>query len=211
MSTTTSASTGLTGIFAKFVARYLVRWIKKTVGTGGPERPALSATPSQVTGRPERDRSREDFGEHTGSQGGRAFEDPGTARAIRGDDYGAHRGVLADRPYRHRGAEERRAAMWTGDELAQQREALRSAPSEVLRDFGLGDEQVHQCRAGRVPPGHQVDEVAGNWILFTNSPENQLLTNSFHDQLLDIRIGETRILRIPFGGNHVVLVLGAAS
>ncbi|GAB3817537.1 hypothetical protein GCM10028820_18660 [Tessaracoccus terricola] len=249
MSTTTSTSTSLSGIFAKFVAKFLVKWIKKTFGIGQADRsPALTATPSQVTGRPERDRSRENFGAHTGSQGARAdesptaaealqgddygahsgsqdaraFEDPGTAQAIRGDDYGAHRGVLQERPYQHLSPEQRRAAMWTGGDLERQREVLRQADPQVLRDYGLNDKQVSQCRNGRVPSGHVIDQVATNgmarvdlsqqnWVLSPTSPENQLLANSFHNQLIDIRIGETRILSVPLGGNNVVLVLGAAS
>lgn len=243
MSTTTSTSTSLSGIFAKFVAKFLVKWIKKTLGIGQADtRPALSPTPSQVTGRPERDRSRENFGAHTGSQGaradespapaqalqgddygshtgsagGRAFEDPGTAQAIQGDDYGAHRGVLQDRPYRALSPEERRAAMWTGGDLEQQRQVLRNADSGVLREFGLNDHQVSQCQHGRVPSGHVVDRVPTggsqqSWVLSPITPENQLLSNSFHNQLIDIRIGETRILGIPFNGSHVVLVLGVAS
>lgn len=212
VSTTASTSTGLSGIFAKFVARFLVKWIKKTLGAGSaPSGPALTGTPSQVAGRPERDRSREDFGQHTGATGGRAFEDPGEARAIRGDDYGAHRGVLQDRPYRHLTPEQRRAAIWTGDDLQQQREALRRADPEVLRDHGLNDKQVAQCQQGRVPSGHLVDRIATNWVLLRTTPENQLLANSLHSQLVDIRVGETRILAIGSDGTHVVLVLGAAS
>lgn len=225
VSNTTSTSTSLSGIFAKFVARFFVKWIKKGLGIGQADHgPALSSTPSQVTGRPERDRAREGFGEHTGPQGERAFEDPGTVHAIQGDDYGAHRGVLEDRPYLHQSPEERRASMWTGVDLEQQREVLRGTDPEVLREFGLGEKQVSQCQHGRVPSGHVMDKVATNgmlrptggfpqqnWVLSPITPENQLLSNSFHNQLIDIRIGETRILSVPFNGSNVVLVLGAAS
>lgn len=247
----TTTSTSLSGIFAKFVAKFLVKWIKKTLGIGQADaRPALSPTPSQVTGRPDRDRARENLGQHTGSQGPRpdespepagalqgddygthtgapgerAFEDPGTAQAIQGDDYGAHRGVLEDRPYRHESPEARRASMWTGGDLERQREVLRGADPDVLREFGMGDKQVSQCQNGRVPSGHVLDKVATNtmlrlpdglpqqnWVLSPVSPENQLLSNSFHNQLIDIRIGETRILSVPFNGTNVVLVLGGAS
>lgn len=221
--TTSSTSTSLSGIFAKFVAKFLVKWVKKTLGIGQAERgPALTSTPSEVTGRPERDRSRENFGAHTGSGGARAFDDPGEARTIQGDDYGAHRGTLEDRPYRHLSPEERRAALWSGGDLDQQRQVLRGTDPGVLREYGLNDKQVEQCRHGRVPSGHLMDRVATNgrgetdlsqqnWVMSPITPESQLLTNSFHNQVLDIRIGETRILAIPTGGSHVVLVMGAAA
>lgn len=95
---TTSSGTSLSGIFAKFVAQFLVKWVKRTLGIGAaPQRPALSATPSDVSGRPERDRSRETFGAHTGVTSPRASEMPQAAQALQGDDYGAHSGSAGPR------------------------------------------------------------------------------------------------------------------
>lgn len=92
----TAAGSSLSGIFAKHVARFLVSWAKQTLGPDqtSPD-PALRRTPSAVEGRPERDRSRETFGAHAGSQGARASEAPAPAQALQGSDYGAHRGVQA--------------------------------------------------------------------------------------------------------------------
>ncbi|AQP47828.1 hypothetical protein BW730_10310 [Tessaracoccus aquimaris] len=92
----TSSSQG-SGIFAKLVAKFLVKWIKKTRSDKGSSAPALSAAPPQVEGRPERDRSRETIGAHTGSSGPRASEAPAPAAALQGGTYGTHAGSTGPR------------------------------------------------------------------------------------------------------------------
>ena len=96
-SVSTSGSMGSTGLFAKMVAKFLVKWVKKTLNKKrGSAQPALSATPSTVTGRPERDRSRENYGQHTGSQGPRDRVTNQTT-TLQGDDYGQHTGSSGPR------------------------------------------------------------------------------------------------------------------
>ena len=87
---------GSSGIFAKLVAKFLVKWIKKTRDKGS-NTPALSAAPPQIEGRPERDRSRETIGAHTGSSGPRASEAPAPAAALQGGTYGTHAGSSGPR------------------------------------------------------------------------------------------------------------------
>lgn len=218
---TTSSASSLSGIFAKFVAKFLVNWVKKTLGTSqASPQPALSSTPSEVSGRPQRDRGHEAFGEHTGSSGARADESPAAAQAIVGDDYGAHRGChvapMPERTHTAMDAEMRRAAIWSANTHAEGREALRSAPESTLREYGMTDRQVDQCHRGRVPQGHLLDRVASNsnggaWVLSPLSPESQVQVNSLHQQVIDIRIGDVRILSLPQGESSMVLVLGPSS
>ncbi len=95
----TSSQMGTTGIFAKMVAKFLVKWIKKTMnkGSGSQPTPALSAVPSEVAGRPDRDRAHENLGAHTGYTGPRASEMPQQATALQGGTYGTHAGSSGPR------------------------------------------------------------------------------------------------------------------
>lgn len=70
----TAAGSSLSGIFATYVARFLVSWAKQTLGPDQtPSGPALSPTPTAVEGRPERDRSRETYGAHRGVEAVRGY------------------------------------------------------------------------------------------------------------------------------------------
>lgn len=184
-----STQLGGTGLFAKMVAKFLVKWIKKTLGLDkGRSVPALSATPSTVEGRPDRDRSRENFGEHRGSEGARANESPQAAQALQGGSfgahtggqgpraseapaaapalqggtYGAHRGTTIQRPtslpYDQRDIDRRLAAMWTNDSRQRRSAALMSAEPAVLREAGLNNRQIEQAGRGRIPSGYQLSE-----------------------------------------------------
>lgn len=184
----TSSLQGSSGIFAKMVAKFLVKWIKKTRKSSSA--PALTAAPSDVTGRPERDRAHEGYGTHAGStgpraqalpeqatalQGGtygshagstgpRAQAAPESVSALQGGNYGAHQGVtrtatVSTASYDPADVERKLAAMWNTGEKTARRDALRSADADTLRQAGMNQTQVAQAGQGRVPAGYQMQQV----------------------------------------------------
>lgn len=206
----TQASGG-TGIFAKLVAQFLVKWIKKTRDAKRGEQPALSATPSPLTGpRPDRDRSRENFGEHTGSQGVRAAgaaasaqtvqggtygehgggqgvrasEAPPAAQAVQGGTYGQHAGtgggVATAGPARPNAYTAGQRPSWT--ELVRQeiRRALQNLAQQVLRELGLSDRQLAQANSGHVPSGQQLSPAGQGQWQMTPTSPESQLATNAH-------------------------------
>ena len=218
----TSSQTSGTGIFAKLVAKFLVKWVKKSVSRrGSAQQPALSSTPSTVTGRPDRDRSRETFGDHTGSSGPREQTHQAPVTAIQGDDYGAHRGTsgttvtTADSTvYDPAGLDRRLAAMWAPAERDQRGEALRGADPATLREAGLSDRQVAQAGAGRVPSGYQLERVPASgdgdpqYRLTPVSEQGQHNCHHVNREIFSLQIGDTTVISFPIGGRQITVVLG---
>ncbi len=212
-----------TGIFAKLVAGFLVKWIKKTHDGGPSLMPALSATPTDVTGRPERDRSRETAGAHTGAAGPRASGMPAPVSALHGDDYGAHRGASArvcacdTATYDPVGVERRLAAMWDREQRRARRDALRAADPDTLRKAGLTDCQVRQAGQGRVPQGYQLEQTPGTggspaqYQLSPTSAQGQCNCNAVNDSISVSRFGAVTVISLPVGGRQVTIVLGGGA
>lgn len=216
-----STQLGGTGLFAKMVAKFLVKWIKKTLGLDtGRVVPALSAAPSTVDGRPERDRTRETFGEHRGSTGARANEGPAPAQALQGGGYGAHRGAAVERAstlaYDPRDVERRMANLWTHDERSRRRAALRSVEPGVLREAGLSPRQIDQAGRGRVPSGYQLCESTGpsqqpRYELAPVSQQSQHNCNCANGQIVNLQFGDVSVISLPIGGEQVTVVFGGAA
>lgn len=230
----TQASGG-TGIFAKLVAQFLVKWIKKTRDSKRGEQPALSATPSPLTGpRPDRDRSRENFGEHTGSQGVRAAgaaaqgqavqggtygehggsqgvrasESAPNVHAVQGGTYGQHQGVSTAGPARPQSYTAGQRPSWTDLVRQEIRSALQNLAQQVLRELGLSDRQLAQANTGHIPSGQQLSPTGqGQWQMTPTSPESQLATNAHHTQTSGLAAGQTAQLQLPGGGRAEVLIL----
>lgn len=219
----TSSQMGTSGIFAKLVAKFLIKWIKKTTSKSqGPQAPALPATPSDVAGRPERDRGRETFGSHTGSTGPRQVDLPQQAEALQGGTYGEHRGVTTEvctctTATYNPNFDSQMAAMWAPQEREARADVLRAADPQTLRDGGLNDRQVAQAGVGRVPQGFQLervpatDAVAQHYQLSPLNQQSQCNCNAVNDQVFSQRFGNITVISLPVGGQQVTIILGGAA
>jgi len=219
----TSGQSGGTGIFARLVSKFLVKWVRRTLDRGSAATPALSPVPGDVAGRPDRDRSRETAGAHRGAGGSRPVGPPPGSTTIAGDDYGAHRGVSAGaRPctsvtYDPSGLEARLAAMWNGDERVARAEALRGADPAVLRRAGMDEHQVGQAADGRVPGGYQMERVPASdaapshYQLTPTTAQSQCNCNAVTGQIRSLQIGDVSVISLPIGGTQVTVVLGGAA
>lgn len=219
----TSSQMGTSGIFAKLVAKFLIKWVKKTTSRSqGAQAPALSATPTEVAGRPERDRGRETFGSHTGSTGPREAERPRQEAALQGGGYGEHRGVTTEActcttATYNPDFDSQMAAMWAPQEREARSDALRAADAQTLREGGLNDRQVAQAGAGRVPSGYQLERVPAtepggqHYQLSPLNQQSQCNCNAVNDQVFSQRFGDVTVISLPVGGQQVTIILGGAA
>lgn len=184
----TSSQMGTSGIFAKLVAKFLVKWIKKTTNKGqGSLPPALSAAPSDVSGHPERNQ-------------GVSTEACTCTTATYNPNFDAQM-----------------AAMWAPQEREARADALRAADEHTLRDGGMDERQVAQAGAGRVPNGYQMERVPAtestgqHYQLSPLSQQWQCNCNAVNDQIFSQRFGDVTVISLPVGGQQVTIILGGGA